>query len=65
MTQDIRLSQFILTYGPGAILESTSGPRIIPLPDTGLFYSGNFSPFALRVSISRIGSGLRTNAALM
>lgn len=37
MTQHIRISQFVVTYGPGAILESISGPRIIPRPDFGLF----------------------------
>ncbi len=30
MGQQIRPSQFITTYGPGAILEGPSGPRIIP-----------------------------------
>ena len=28
--QHMRRSQFILTYGPGAIIESRNGPRIIP-----------------------------------
>ena len=28
--QHIRRSQFILTYGPGAIIESRNGPRLIP-----------------------------------
>lgn len=31
MTQSIRRSQFITTYGPGAILEGPNGPRIIPV----------------------------------
>ena len=30
MTQPIRRSQFITTYGPGAILEGQNGPRLIP-----------------------------------
>ena len=29
-------SQFILTYGPGAIIESENGPRLIPSLDIGL-----------------------------
>lgn len=37
MGQDIRQSQFITTWGPGAILETENGPRIIPLPDIGIF----------------------------
>lgn len=40
MKQDIRHSQYILTLGPGAILESINGPRLIPRPDIGLFSSG-------------------------
>jgi len=35
--QDIRLSQFITTYGPGAIIEGPGGPAIIPLVKIGLF----------------------------
>ena len=31
MTQSIRRSQFITTYGPGSILEGPNGPRIIPV----------------------------------
>jgi hypothetical protein len=36
MIQHIRPSQFIISYGPGAILETRFGPRIIPLPNIGL-----------------------------
>ena len=38
--QGIRRSQFITTYGPGAILEGPNGPRVIP----GLEQSGLFTP---------------------
>lgn len=34
--QDLRRSQFILTYGPGSILEGRDGPRIIPSLGWGL-----------------------------
>ncbi len=38
MAQPIRRSQFITTYGPGAILEGPDGPRVIPtLGDSGIF----------------------------
>ena len=38
MTQPIRRSQFITTYGPGAILEGPDGPRLIPtLGDSRVF----------------------------
>lgn len=41
MGQQIRLSQFIFNYGPGAIIETINGPRIIQSFDTGLFNSSN------------------------
>lgn len=34
--QHIRRSQFITTYGPGAIIEGRRGPRVIPSLDVGL-----------------------------
>lgn len=34
--QHIRKSQFVLTYGPGAIIESKNGPRMIPSINYGL-----------------------------
>ena len=42
-SQMIRPSQFILVYGPGAILESRRGPRIIPGLREGLF-RGDMNP---------------------
>lgn len=39
--QNLRRSQFILTYGPGSILEGRDGPRIIPALGWGL--GGNFA----------------------
>ena len=38
MTQGIRPSQFVIAYGPGAILETKNGPVVIPSPDIGLFH---------------------------
>ena len=38
MTQHVRRSQFVTTWGPGAILEGQEGPRLIPRADVGLFY---------------------------
>lgn len=34
--QNLRKSQFILTFGPGAIIEGVNGPRLIPSLRTGL-----------------------------
>lgn len=38
--QPIRRSQFITTYGPGAILEGPDGPRIIPTIDGSQVFRG-------------------------
>ena len=38
MTEKIKPSQFIYTYGPGAILDGQNGPRIILGTRTGLFH---------------------------
>jgi hypothetical protein len=35
--QEIRLSQMIFTHGPGSIIETVNGPRLIPRADMGLF----------------------------
>lgn len=37
----IRPSQFIYNYGPGAIMETGRGPRMIPSPEIGLFYKNS------------------------
>ena len=48
-SQSLRRSQFIFTYGPGAILESKNGPRLIPSIRNGLkdFNNINFSDFEI------------------
>jgi len=61
MTQNIRSSQFITTYGPGAILEGPDGPRIIPFPDIGLFNAG-FNP--IEISDQRMSRGLLQGARI-
>ncbi|PZA07480.1 DUF1998 domain-containing protein [Meiothermus sp. Pnk-1] len=38
--QEVRLSQLILQLGPGAIVETTGGPRLVPLAQHGLFPQG-------------------------
>ncbi|WP_042700127.1 DUF1998 domain-containing protein [Methanocorpusculum bavaricum] len=37
-TQPIRRSSFIFTYGPGAVIETKNGPRLIPSMKNGLKY---------------------------
>jgi hypothetical protein len=57
--QPLRRSQFITTYGPGAILEGPEGPRMIPvLDDSGLFQQqgpDNFEITDLRLSRALLG----------
>ena len=66
MTQPIRLSQFVITYGPGAILEGPRGPRVIPSADIGLFAGPNPPATlpALEVSDQRMTVGLLDGARI-
>jgi len=56
--QHMRVSQFVITWGPGAILEGPEGPRIIPLPDTGLFDPEKLEPEKFEISDLRISRQL-------
>jgi len=66
MPQSIRRSQFITTYGPGAIIEGPSGSRIIPRPDIGLFYQQNPSlrPQDFEISDPRMSHALLQNSRI-
>lgn len=66
MTQPLRISQFVITYGPGAILEGPRGPCIIPSPDIGLFAGPNpiTTPASLEISDQRMSVGLLGNARI-
>jgi len=65
MTQHLRLSQYVITYGPGAILEAPEGPRIIPRPDIGLFYpSSGLNPAEFVISDQRMSQGLLAGAQI-
>lgn len=58
--QEIRISQMVLQLGPGAILESTAGPRLIPLPEFGLFDMVNPEKYAIDLPhLSKILEGRR------
>jgi hypothetical protein len=49
MAQNLRRSQFITTYGPGAILEGPEGPKIIPAIDrSDLFSSLTLTDYEIR-----------------
>ena len=74
MPQQIRRSQFVFTYGPGAILEGPNGPRIILRPDLGLFRKDSLRPEEYEIYDQRMSQGalkggrifrLPSNAELM
>ncbi|ADR35556.1 Protein of unknown function DUF1998 [Oceanithermus profundus DSM 14977] len=54
--QNVRLSNFILQLGPGAIVETPGGPRIVLSTDTGLF-QGGINPHELEVEVPYVGTG--------
>lgn len=56
-TQDIRHSQFVITYGPGAILEGQRGPVAILASGHGLF-TDDFGPERLEIVNRRMSQGL-------
>ena len=65
--QHIRKSQFITTFGPGSIIETTEGPRIVLRPDIGLFNEHNrqtldISPKNLEISHERMSKGYLNGA---
>jgi len=77
--QHIKRSQFVFNYGPGAIIETNNGPRIIPAINQGLgslFNRNTFKKFEiinirLRIAIGQIEKEMRakifalpSNAAL-
>lgn len=53
-TQHVRRSQFITTYGPGAIIEGRSGPRVILMPERGLFSYLGLQPSNLEIQDRRL-----------
>ena len=61
MTVKIRPSQFVLTYGPGAILETRDGPRLILNAYDGLFFRRDVSNVDLRIIDERMSSILFNN----
>lgn len=64
MTQSIRLSQFVITYGPGAILEGKYGPKVIPSPNIGLFNDTSFNPDDFEISDQRMSQGVLGGARI-
>lgn len=48
--QSIRVSQMVLTWGPGAVVETNEGPRVVLLPDVGLFAPERLNPEEFEIS---------------
>lgn len=65
MTQLIRRSQFITTYGPGSILEGPDGPRIIPTFDRSSLFDGGRRPSQFEIADLRLSQTLLANARIM
>ena len=64
MTQPIRRSQFITTYGPGAILEGPDGPRLIPtLADSHVFDGRR--PTDFEITDQRLSQALLNNSGIL
>jgi len=62
--QSLRRSQFITTYGPGAILEGPDGPRVIPTLDrSGLF--GQRRPVDFEITDLRLSRALLNEAGIL
>jgi hypothetical protein len=60
--EEIRQSQFVLTYGPGAIRETRWGPRLILGCGPGLFGDGRVDPADLEIPTGRLRGVLGTQA---
>jgi len=59
-SQNIRRSQFVFVYGPGALIESTNGTRLVPALNRGL--GRLFTPAGLQgmqIGDARLGVALR------
>ncbi len=64
MSQLLRRSQFITTYGPGAIMEGPNGPRVIPtLHHSQLFAQRR--PATFEITDLRLSQALLGNAGIL
>lgn len=61
---DMRRSQFVLTYGPGSIIESQNGARLIPKPGTGIRNWGSDLLENFEIEDVRMGAVLGKNSKI-
>lgn len=64
MTQLLRRSQFITTYGPGAILEGPDGPRIIPVLEHSSIFDQQ-RPSDFEITDLRLSQALLNGAGIL
>ena len=62
--QSIRRSQFITTYGPGAILEGSEGPRVIPSLDGSRVFT-NLRVTDFEVTDQRLSQALLNDSGIL
>jgi len=63
--QAIRRSQFITTYGPGAILEGPSGPRIIPALEHASIFTTEHPAARFEITERRLSRALLEGASIV
>src|SRR6266699_2310260 len=63
--QALRRSQFITTYGPGAILEGRLGPRIIPALEFSDVFTADRPIHNFEITDSRLSSALLEGAGIV
>lgn len=63
--QAIRRSQFITTYGPGAILEGPSGPRVIPALEHARIFTSDHPATAFEITERRLSRALLGGASIV
>lgn len=59
----IRRTQFLTTYGPGAILESVNGPRVILSVELSKVFPGNHADF--EITDQRLSRGMLEGAGIL
>mgnify|MGYP000971750042 CR=1 FL=1 len=63
-SQNLRRSQFITTYGPGAILEGPEGPKMIPSIDISGIFDG-LTPENFEILDRRLSHALLNDASII
>ncbi len=65
MTQNLRRSQYITSYGPGAILEGQDGPKIIPSIEQSNVFGNGRSCSTFEITDLRLSQALLNGAGIV